>query len=202
MLMFLSLPQSTSGISLSNQFQIIHQDASGTSNYTIFYYVPPAGRVGSSLNISALLHVNSLTGLKLFIRDYTLTVVLSLDNGRTIINSVNVSASEQKWLYPGGRWGPLNISLPISEQNTGLSPGMSFRANVTISLLTTVYYDNPVSNYFPESGQGNAGTAVLQDLLGAAPWYTSSFVPYILMAGGSILLLFRVVFFRTIQKRT
>src|SRR2546428_14191140 len=130
----LPLP-SASGLVPANQFQIRNQDVSGTSSYTIFYYVPPTAKTGSNLNVTVLLYLDTLTGLKLYVRDYGLTVAVDLGKGHTLIDSVNVSVSATKWLYPGGRWGPINFSLPLSEQNTGLTPGQMARANVTISLL-------------------------------------------------------------------
>ena len=101
----LPLP-SASGLVPANQFQIRNQDVSGTSGYTIFYYVPPTAKTGSNLNVTVLLYLDTLTGLKLYVRDYGLTVAVDLGKGHTIIRSANVSVVEQKWLYPGGRWGP------------------------------------------------------------------------------------------------
>ena len=190
----LPLP-SASGFVPSNQFQIRHQDVSGTSGYTIFYYVPPTARTGSNLNVSVLLYVDTLTGIKLYVRDYGLTVAVDLGGGHTIISSANVSVDEQKWLYPGGRWGPLNISLPLTEQDTGLAPGQAVRANVTISLLATIWYDSPIFNYLPESGDGRVGSVYVQGV-GHAVSGSSTIVSFLLITGGAVLLVSRVVIFR------
>jgi|SRR5437899_1897713 len=179
----------------SKQFQVTFHDASGTSAYTIFYYVPPTAKTGSNLTISALLYVNTLTGLKLYVRDYGLTVAVDLGKGHTLIDSVNVSVSATKWLYPGGRWGPINFSLPLSEQNTGLTPGQMARANVTISLLADLWYDLPVANYIPESGGGSAGAVIVQGV-GGAPGGVGTAIPALLVVSGVVLLLVRVIIFR------
>src|SRR5438132_7296636 len=190
----LPLP-SASGLVPANQFQIRNQDVSGTSGYTVFYYVPPTAKTGSNLNVSVLLYVDTLTGLKLYVRDYGLTVAVDLGKGHTIIRSANVSIVEQKWLYPGGRWGPLNISLPITEQDTGLAPGQAVRANVTISLLATIWYDSPIFNYLPESGDGRVGSVYVQGV-GPAVSGSSTIVPFLLIASGAALLVTRIVVFR------
>jgi len=193
-LIYLPLP-SASGLVPSNQFQIRNQDVSGTSGYTIFYYVPPTAETGSNLNVSVLLYVNTLTGLKIYVRDYGLTVAVDLGKGHTIIRSANVSVVEQKWLYPGGRWGPLNISLPLTEQDTGLAPGQAVRANVTISLLATIWYDSPIFNYLPESGEGRVGSVYVQGV-GHAVSGSSTIVSFLLITSGAVLLVSRVVIFR------
>ena len=194
----LPLP-SASGLVPANQFQIRNQDVSGTSSYTIFYYVPPTAKTGSNLNVTVLLYLDTLTGLKLYVRDYGLTVAVDLGKGHTIIRSANVSVVEQKWLYPGGRWGPLNISLPITEQDTGLAPGQAVRANVTISLLATIWYDSPIFNYLPESGDGRVGSVYVQGV-GHAVSGSSTIVSFLLITGGAVLLVSRVVIFRRRHK--
>ena len=179
----------------SDSFQITSPSSSGTSAYTIYYHVSPTARIGTSLNVTVMLVVDELTGLKLYVQDYGLTAILQFGNGHFIGNSVNVTYVSHERLYAGGRWGPLNISLPLTEQNTGLSAGQMVTANITIGLLTTVWNDVPVGMFIPDSGQRVASSVQVADPVGTgAP--PVSIIQYALIFSGVGVLVVRSVAFR------
>jgi hypothetical protein len=168
--------------------------------YSIYYSVPSEAQTGSNLNVTVMLVVNTLTGLKGFVQDYSLTALLAFPNGRVVGNSVNVSGIAHQRLYPGGRWGPLNISISVTEQKTGMTAGQTMLANVTVGFVASVWNEVPVGVFTQEAGTGGAGSILVKD--SSASTNSGSFVlPFILVVVGTLLLLTRLLVYRTREPR-
>jgi hypothetical protein len=175
--------QAEAGI-VSGSMQLSFNDTSGLSQYTILYKHPSIVTTGSNFTITLTFVVNNLQGLKSYLQDYTLTVIMPITAHHTIYKSVSVTADKIRYLYPGGRWGPLNVTIPINESSAGLSPGQLVSANVTVGFVGDVYYLAPVNYFYPESGQFQAGQLMVQDI---APSFPT--IPVVLIAAGGTLLL-------------
>jgi hypothetical protein len=123
----------------------------------VSYSAPASAVVGKNLTVSAMVTVNDLTGAENDVRDYVLVVILFC-NEHSVNSSQGSPTPTQRYLYPGAFWGPLNFSIPLTEQDTGLSPGDSANASVTLRLITDVSYDSPgyrLSGYAPVFGDGS-----------------------------------------------
>jgi hypothetical protein len=187
--------QTTSGsLQLSNNFQY------GNTAYTLDYSYPSTAQVGTNLTITLNLHVDSLTGTIEYITNYRITVdvyigTLHVQNGsvRSLINA--------SFLYPGAVWGPNNVSIPLTAENTGLAKGQSANGSVKITMQDQDYvhylaqfiytseppmqgYAGGLSIQYPEASSSTsaAGQVTGQDYL-----------PYALLSAGVVLMLSAVV---------
>ena len=111
----------------------------GNGTYTVSYDYPSSASVGSNFTTHVTLVVNELTGLQELTYQYQITVQLGLGNGNGLLQQVSGTSA----LYPGGVWGPKNVTFPITEANTGLSKGQLENATVTIRLGITTYIGYP-----------------------------------------------------------
>jgi len=111
----------------------------GNGTYTVSYDYPSAASVGSNFTTHVSIVVNELTGLQMLTYQYQVTVLLGLANGEGMLQQVGGTSA----LYPGAVWGPENVTIPITEANTGLSRGQQANATVTIRLGITTYIGYP-----------------------------------------------------------
>jgi hypothetical protein len=135
----------------------------GSTSYSVDYSYPSILAVGTNLTISVTLHVTALTGLVEYIADYGLTAQLFL--GGRIITGYALSAPNATFLYPGSIWGPNEITIPLTANNTGLANGSSENATVSIKLEDMVFYGSQaLSVYTTEPPmQGAAGSLLVEN---------------------------------------
>ena len=150
--------QSVSKTSGSFSAGVVEHD--GVSNYTIHYSYPGRIIVGSNLTVTATLEVNTLTGLKLYIRHYRFDAFV-FASGTLVSHATNASDIFASPLYSGAHWGPRTLLMPINSTNAGIKPGDTVQANVTLSFLTDVYHDFPISSFSSEAGRSTIGSVVL-----------------------------------------
>ena len=191
----LAVVQSTSGtVLLGNTVEY------GTTAYSVHYTYPSTAAVGTNLTITVTLHVNSLTGLVEYIADYRLVADISI--GANELAGTAFSADNAPFLYPGASWGPNNVTIPLTANNTGLAKGASANATVSITLGDEVYYGGGLSTYTTEPPmQGPAGSLVIQDSVAPISGSTTSqvtgqartYLPYALLALGVVLMLSAVL---------
>ncbi|MDA4115463.1 MAG: hypothetical protein OK442_02775 [Thaumarchaeota archaeon] len=153
----MALAQPARGETYARQFEVTSQSYLGYAQFTVSYNTPASAVVGANLTLSAVVTVNDLTGAENDVRDYVLLVILFCDN-HSVNSSQGSPTPTQRYLYPGAFWGPLNFSIPLTEEDTGLSPGDTANASVTLRLITDVSYDSPgyrLSGYAPVFGDGS-----------------------------------------------
>ncbi len=196
-LLLLSSHVHAGGDVVSSSVQFSVTDQNGRSQYTLFYTYPKAVKTGSTFTITLVFVVNTLSGLREYLQDYLLTVSLPVTPHHTISQSVSVPAAEMKYLYPGGRWGPLNITMPINETASGLTPGQRVNANVSLGFLGDVLYYPPISYYYPEGGQQLAGNVVIED----PATLSSLLVVPIILIGVGMTMLVASIFLRRVERR-
>jgi hypothetical protein len=198
----LSAPQSP------YQFHVTSQSYLGYVQFTVSYDTSGTAIVGANLTVSAVVSVDNLTESEDYVRDYVMVATLLCDD-HSVNTSVGSPEPIQRFLYQGAEWGPLEFSIPLTEADTGLSPGQSANASVTLNLITDVYYDSPgyrLSGYSPIFGDGSAfvvvsdpGTAQASTVGGeggigrGAP---ALLLPSILVGTGVFLLIVRIAAFR------
>lgn len=172
--------------------------AQGSTSYIIYYTYPSTAQVGSNLTISLSLRVGQFSGVLQFILAYEMKVELFVGQQEqqvTISGPGGFNASA--FLYPGGIWGPVNATFPLTENNTGLAVGQSTNATFSATLLDTVYVGAPYFKYTPESPvQGQGGTLLVQNEVASSTSSTSTsgqssgqtLLPYALLASGAVLI--------------
>jgi hypothetical protein len=207
---------------LSGSFQSVFVDSAdfigpvavsnklGNGTYTISYDYPSTADVGSNFTAHVSLVVNDLTGLQMLTYQYEITVQVGLSNGNGMLQLVSGTAP----LYPGAVWGPKNVTIPVTEANTGLSKGQQENATVTIRLGITTYIGYPfnqprIQTMIPTaklvgnltvndqvvtsqtSNGGNSGSGV----------NLAAFLPYLTLGAGAFLVCLGVFFPRIFPER-
>jgi len=196
-MVFLLLVQSTlAAVQItSGTSQLSNTLAYGNTAYSVDYSYPTIAKVGTNLTISFTLHVISLTGLVEFITNYRLLANVFIGTDHSVSGSIN-SGDTPPSLYPGSTWGPNNVTIPLTAQNTGVAVGQSANATVSITLQDRVRYGGQLQVYVTEPAmQGQAGNLVIQNFATSSSSSTSSqtggqsYLPYALLAAGAVLML-------------
>jgi hypothetical protein len=186
------------------QFEVTSQSYLGYAQLTVSYNASTTAAVGTNLNVTAMVSVDELTGSEQYVRDYVLLVIL-LCGDHSVNSSLGSPQPTQSYLYQGARWGPLDFSIPLTEEDTGLFPGELVNASVTLRLITDIFYDSPgyrLSGYSQVFGEGS-GFVLVQDpgsqqaVTGGTTGQDTLLIPSLLVGGGVVLLVIRVTVFRT-----
>ena len=158
--------------------------------YTVRYSYPTTVKIGTNLTIQILMVVDQLTGLRTYLQDYGVVVTLNIDATHTPTKTVHIFPGSD-FLYQGAHWGPVSVSLPLNDLNTGVGVGQENRANLTITFADYVWLVSPVLNYVPESGSKAVGTVTIQNP-SPSPGL-GSYLPYLAVAVGIALVLISLV---------
>lgn len=172
----------------------------GNTSYTVSYSYPSTAEVGNNFTIALTLHVNAFTGLVEYITNYGFVAEVFI-NG--LVLQGTVSGNENlTLLYPGSSWGPNNVTIPLTENNTGLAKGESANATVSVTLQDTVYYGGQQLNVYVTEPrmQGHAGGFLVSNAVSPVtssnpgPGAGSSYLPYAaLTVVGAALVLWAAV---------
>jgi hypothetical protein len=191
--------QVTSGeVQLSNTLSV------GDTAYSVDYSYPSTAQVGTNLTLVLTLHVDSLTGLVEYVANYGLVVDVFL--GQNELNGSLYSINGAPFLYPGSTWGPNNVTIPLTQGDTGLAPGASTNASVTIMLEDTLWWGGQLSIFHTEPAmQGSGGSVLIENPSGSTNTSTTAqttgqsraYVPYALLAFGAILVVSAAYVFST-----
>jgi hypothetical protein len=143
---------------VTGTFPFFHQDTYiGNATYTVYYEFPSSVSVGSNFTAQVSLQVNGLAGLEEYLTNYELSVELGLPSGQGLSQfQANTSP-----MYPGGIWGPRNITIPITQSDTGLSVGSSISASVTIRMSTTVHVGYPLLTHVTHTDAKSVGNVTI-----------------------------------------
>ncbi len=188
-----SAPAHGESATISGSYNVVVPTSKGTSSYMVVWSYPATVRLGERLNVSSTLYVVGLTGLKLFVDTYIMSAFVELP-GKGFVGQANVSSyfgcdrpmgCGSPLIYPGGHWGPENISAPIGNPG-GIVPAGNSTATVTVGFVTTVWYDAPVSQDYQESGSKVVGNVTILSSQNSAS--SSSLLPFIgFVAFGAVM---------------
>jgi hypothetical protein len=175
----------------------------GTTSYDVYYSYPSTAQVGTNLTIALTLHVISLGGIVQYTSNYNLEARVFI--GNHLLNGSVHSPPTAPNLYAGSSWGPNDVTIPLTAENTGLAKGESANATIGIILSDYVFYGAPIAAFEPESPmQGQAGSLVIQNAVvstrssTAGPGFGSgqTYLPYLLLASGAVIVVAAVFFLR------
>ena len=180
----------TSTVTIGNTLQY------GNTSYSVKCSYPSTAEVGSNLTISVTLHVNSLTGLVEYITNYGLVAQVFI--GSQVLEGSVFGAENATFLYPGSSWGPNNITIPLTADNTGLAKGDSANATLGITLRDSVFYGGQGLNVYVTEPpmQGVAGGLLVQNAMTStrtsttASYAGQAYVLYaaLVVAGAALML--------------
>lgn len=151
------------------------QYGQGTSTVTVFYGIPTNAQVGSNLTVPFKMSVVNLTRLMTFLSSYNVTIFLGLSNGKVVSGTVGVSGTQAAenlgslQLHQGQAWGPINITLPLTQAKTGLSQGQEALANITLRVNEDIYYNQPINGFRQFQNQTSIGYMIVANGTPAGP---------------------------------
>ncbi len=172
----------------------------GSTSYTVSYSYPATAEVGKNLTLSLTMHVDSLSGLIEYAINYFIVVNVFIGNHH--LNATISAPNGAPFLYPGANWGPNNVTIPLTEDNTGVAKGQSANATVSVTYGDWIYMGGVLKGYFTEPPmQGQAGTFLIQNGVTSSTSTTSqaagqSYLPYVLMVSGAVLMVSAALLFR------
>jgi hypothetical protein len=171
----------------------------GTTSYAVYYSFPSEALVGQNLTIALTLHVLKFSGVLEYISGYSLGAQVFI--GSDVLSSTKFGPEGNNqsgdFLYPGGYWGPINFTFPLTEANTGLATGDSANATLSINLQDVVYWGVPALTYETEPAmQADGGSFLIENGVASSTAATSTvgqgggqtLLPYALVASGAILM--------------
>lgn len=171
----------------------------GTTSYSVDYSYPSKAQVGSNLNVTLTMHVNSETGLVTYTSHYQF--LLDVIVGEHHLNA-SISGGNNTALpiakYPGSIWGPNTVAIPLTVNNTGLAKGQSSNATVTVTLEDLIWYGPPLSLFDTEPPMsGGIGSLTVQNSVATSSssgtdqtsGQNQTYLPYALLASGVVLML-------------
>jgi len=147
----------------------VDPNGNGKSTFTVFYHLPKQAEVGTTLTVPIKLYVANLTGLMSFLQDYTVTVSLRLSNGRSVSGQAGINATQAAenlgagQLHAGQEWGPANITIPLTQANTGVGPGQQALGNATMRVDADVWFNQPINFFRPEGNQSGIGYVLISN---------------------------------------
>jgi hypothetical protein len=182
--------QITSGTAqLSNALQY------GSTTYSVDYSYPSTAEVGTNLTITVTLHVKSLTGVVEYVNDFRLVANVYV-GPQLVLNGSIDGGTQPLFLRSGATWGPKDVIIPLTAQNTGVAKGASANATVSITLVDTVWVADPrIGDYHTEPAmQGAAGGLVIQNAVASTTGQGTfqTVLPYALLASGAVLVVLAV----------
>jgi hypothetical protein len=197
-----SAAQVTSGtVNVGNTFL-----GAGNTSYSIGYSYPSTADVGTNLTVAITLQVASLTGLIEYMINWNVDVHVYIA-GQPPLGGEVQAPNGGRFEYPGSSLGPFNVTIPLTEANTGLAKGQSANATVSITYGDVVWIGGVYVYYATEPiMQGAAGSLVIQDAAASTSTSTSpsatgqgagqNYVPYALLASGAVLMVSAVLLTR------
>jgi hypothetical protein len=205
-LVLTSLGSSAHAEETSGTVQLGNSLKYGDTSYSVDYTFPAAAQVGTNLTIDVTLHVDSLTGLLQYISAYVLSAKVFVGN-QQINGSVSLT-QDKNFLYPGQTWGPYNITIPLSENDTGLAKGEEANATVGIILQDSVFNGSPYNVLSTEPPmEGAAGSLLIVNPTTSALTNHSiagqggeTYLPYFLLTGAGLVVVLAAAFWLRARK--
>lgn len=118
------------------------------SKYTLYFSVPPVIQVGVKTNFTFYVYLTELSGWK--IQSQRQIFQMTINTATATI--VTEKATNNVTLYQGGRWGPFNMTVLLTDSQAGLPPGGVENATVFANLVVYEQYDNPQTPYLVDDG--------------------------------------------------
>lgn len=169
----------------------------GVTSYQVYYSYPSVAQVGTNVTISLSLHLNAFSGQVEAIDGYALQLQVFVGTN-VLQNTIYGPTGLNTTLYPGATWGPVNFTFPLTEANTGLAPGASDNATLSVTLRDSVLYGVPELMYESEPPMStDAGSLLIENQVASSTTSTStssqggggqSLLPYALLASGAVLM--------------
>lgn len=160
--LLLAVPPSFAQGQTRGSFHLFFPSSLGNSGYTILYNYPSEVAPGRDLNVTIIVEVDQLSGLKLYLQSYGLLVSVSARGLGTVYAQVNRS---NIFLYQGSHWGPVNVTLPLGKSP---QPSKSLVGNVSVSFSANVWHGDPIFFSYPEGGARTVGNLTI--LAGSSYW--------------------------------
>ncbi len=122
-------------------------ESSGKSNYTLTVTSPDVVQSGSNWTLTTILNVNYMDRYKTFLFYSTITITVETPDGHQVVKSVAFGhypiGEFPERIYPGGRWGPTNVTIDLSQEGKDLNPSLggtnAAKMYITVSLAEFLF---------------------------------------------------------------
>ena len=187
LLLTMSIMGKTSAQQVSGSAHFVFDvQSNGISAYTIYYSYPQNVTVGSNFTLRVYGYVDELTGLKLYVEKYSISIMASLSTGQVLTQTV---LEDAVFLYAGARFGPFNITIPFTQSEMGdLPSGQSTNASLVLLFGATVYYDKPIGIGVHDSSQKGIGNVTIVEPNQNPPNFTNLIIYASLAAAVSAVI--------------
>lgn len=158
------------------------------SSYTVDYQYQSQATVGQNATFTLTLYLDNVTGDGSYVLNYEMVVTLYVDLTHVLTGRV-IEPSLGPLLYPGSHWGPENISIPLTQENTGIKSGASRNVSISVAVEDEVWLGYPAEYNVPTNAQGSMGSMLISPPGGKS----TPILGYGLVAGGLIVVALAVV---------
>ncbi|MCL4436405.1 MAG: hypothetical protein M1503_02600 [Thaumarchaeota archaeon] len=143
-LMVPSLPQAAA---YSKSWTKDFVESSGKSNYTLTLNSPDVVQSSSNWTLTTTLNIDYMDRYKTFLFYSTIGITVETPDGHQVKKSVAFGhypiGQFPDRIYPGGRWGPTNITIDLSQEGKDLNPSPGgtneMKIYVTVSLAEFLF---------------------------------------------------------------
>jgi hypothetical protein len=125
-LSFLMLPTIPHADAYTTSWTKDFVESSGKSNYTFTISSPDVIKSGSNLTMLATLNVDYMDRYKTFLFFSTVLMTIETPDGHQVKKTLTFGhypiGEFPDRIYPGGRWGPNNVTIDLSQEGKDLNP--------------------------------------------------------------------------------
>ena len=117
-------------------------EESGKSNYTLTLRSPDVVQSGSNWTLTTILNVDYMDRYKTFLFYSTIIITIETQDGHQVKKTLNFGhypiGEFPDRIYPGGRWGPTNVTIDLSQEGKDLNPSLGGTNEVKIYITASV----------------------------------------------------------------
>ena len=170
-------------------------ESSGKSNYTLTLNSPDVVQSGSNWTLTTTLNIDYMDRYKTFLFYSTILITIETPDGHQVKKSLAFGhypiGEFPERIYPGGRWGPNNVTIDLSQEGKDLnpSPGRTNEAKIYITASVAEFLFQPFrAEQLPQTTYQtfsmDAGTVQIVSQGGAE----SNLLPYMLGAAVAVVV--------------
>ncbi len=183
-------------------------EGSGKSNYTFTLSAPDVVQSGSNWTITTTLNIDGMDRYKTFLFYATVLITIEIPDGQQVKKSISFGhypiGEFPDRIYPGGRWGPNDITVNLAQEGKEINPqpGETKEAKiyVTVSLAEFLYQpfraeQLPQTTY--QTFSMDAGSVQIVSNSGTV----SDFLPYLIGAAVAVTIFVGLVVISRLTNR-
>ena len=201
------IPLTQPAYALSSMKTRTFTNPTGTSMYTLLVDSPDEVLSDSNWTITVSLILNSLTKLKLYMYYSAIIVTVELPSGKTLERvsqfGVHPITDYPDRLYPGGKWGPTDITFELAKEDLEITSSGSIdtmiflKVDISENLYVLSPEAPPASTY--ETFRVTIGQV---KIINSAPNIITGYLPFIIGGVTSMAVLIALLLYNRLNQRS